>query len=91
MQIIINKSVDKELNKISKGNKNLALKIKIFLYEVLTTTKNPTSLPNAKKLQGYENYYRWRIGDYRIIGILEREILTIEIIKIANRQEAYKP
>jgi mRNA interferase RelE/StbE len=43
-----------------------------------------------KKLQGYDNVYRIRVGDYRILYSIENEILTIDIIKIAHRQSAYK-
>ena len=47
-------------------------------------------LPNCKKLQGYEKHYRWKVKDYRIIGIVENDILTIEIIKITTRENAYQ-
>lgn len=89
MQILITKKASKELERIYKGNKKDGFKIQLFLDEVLAKTENAISLQNAKKLQGYEKHYRWRIGDYRIIGIVENEILSIEIIKIAHRKEAY--
>lgn len=90
MKIIINKKADKELLKIFQGNKNYGFKIQAFINEVLSNSENPIALPNAKKLQGLKNHYRWRVGDYRIIGVVENKILTIEIIKIAHRQEAYE-
>lgn len=89
MRIVFNKKADKELEKIHKGSRRDGLKIQFFIDEVLAKAQRPTELLNAKKLQGYESHYRWRIGDYRIIGIVENEILTIEIIKISHRQGAY--
>lgn len=87
MIIRLRKSAQKELQKIFYGNPNSALKIEIFLTK-LQSIPNPTTLPNAKKLQGFSNHYRWRIGDYRIIGIVENgEFKIIEIIKIAKRDD----
>jgi mRNA interferase RelE/StbE len=42
-----------------------------------------------KKLKGFKNLYRIRSGDYRIIYTLHQQVLTIEIVKIAHRKEAY--
>ena len=86
MIIRLRKSAQKNY-KIFYGNPNSALKIEVFLTK-LQSIPNPTALPNAKKLQGFSNRYRWRIGDYRIIGIIENgEFKIIEIIKIAKRDD----
>ncbi|MDR2473157.1 MAG: type II toxin-antitoxin system RelE/ParE family toxin [Tannerella sp.] len=44
----------------------------------------------SKKLQGYNNVYRIREADYRIIYRIENEILTVEIIKIGHRKDIYR-
>ncbi|MSN97171.1 hypothetical protein F1B92_08365 [Campylobacter sp. FMV-PI01] len=89
-KVKLKKSADKQLEKIAKGDKISALKIRTFLNE-LEKEKDPFTLKNALKMSGYENIYRWKIGlHYRIIGIKEDEILTIEIIEITSRENAYK-
>lgn len=46
---------------------------------------------NFKKLKGYNNRYRIRQGDYRIIcEFKEAEIKILYIIDIKHRKEAYK-
>ena len=40
--------------------------------------------------QKYGNIWRWRVGDYRIIGDVKSEILEIQLIEIFTREEAYK-
>jgi len=45
--------------------------------------------PNAKKLQGREGY-RFRIGDWRVIYMIQNERLIIIVLKIASRGEVYK-
>lgn len=91
-EIKFTKQIDKFLLKLAKSTPKKFLKIDTFLKDELPNCENPCTLPNAKHLQGFkDNRYRWRIGDYRIIGIVENgEIKVIEIIKIAHRQEAYK-
>lgn len=50
------------------------------------------TLPNGdvKKMAGYKNNYRLRVGDYRIIYELNQAELIILITKINNRGQIYK-
>ena len=45
---------------------------------------------NCKKLKGVDDTYRIRIGDYRVLYTVDDTIITVEIVKIANRKEAYE-
>jgi len=50
-------------------------------------------LPNTsgvKKLTGYSNWYRLRIGDYRIIYEKLEDRLIIIILEVGNRGDIYK-
>lgn len=88
-KIALKRSADKELAKISKSDPKIALKIRTFLRE-LETRENPFATNNVEKMQGYENRWRWRVGiHYRVIGLKQDEILTIEIIEISSREGAY--
>lgn len=48
-----------------------------------------TELSNIKKLSGFSDYYRIRIGDYRI-GLESIDKNTIRFIVIAHRKEIYR-
>ena len=90
MKVIVKYSVEKQLAKINKADYKSAQKIKIFL-RALAQTKQPKSLPNGEKMKGYDDdRYRWRVGNYRVIGIVKDKELIIEIIKISTREGAYK-
>ncbi len=43
---------------------------------------------DIKKLQGYSNLYRLRIGDYRVIYQIEKGVIIIDAV--LPRGEAYK-
>ena len=53
--------------------------------------KNPQVLKNnIKKLKGAkENYYRLRVGNYRVLFKKEEEQLIIIVIRIGHRKEVY--
>jgi mRNA interferase RelE/StbE len=47
--------------------------------------------PNGvKKLQGEENSYRIRVGDYRVIYDIFDDILLIKILDVGHRSKVYK-
>ncbi len=44
----------------------------------------------CKKLKGYKNSYRIRVGDYRIIYDVEDKILRILVIAVGHRKDIYE-
>jgi len=51
----------------------------------------PRSHPNIKALKGnYAGYYRYRIGDYRVIDSVDDELVQVFVVAIAHRSEAYE-
>jgi len=86
MIVEFDKSFDKSLNKIQDPT------ILRRLRRVIIQLENSPSLlqvPNIVKLTGYTDYYRIRIGDYRV-GIEVINGTTIRFIIIANRKNIYK-
>ncbi len=46
---------------------------------------------NVTALKGMNNYYRLRVGDWRVVYRMDGQILTIVVLKIAPRGGAYQP
>jgi mRNA interferase RelE/StbE len=46
--------------------------------------------PGAKKLVGFEKEWRLRVGDYRILYVVDDSTSQIIIARIAHRREAYR-
>lgn len=44
----------------------------------------------SKKLVGFENEWRQRVGDYRILYVIEDGSKRITIARVAHRREAYR-
>jgi mRNA interferase RelE/StbE len=52
--------------------------------------KNPRPVGN-KKLKGeYQDFYRIRIGGYRVIYPIEDKIRTVDIRQIGHRKDIYR-
>jgi len=64
---------------------------KRILNKIKILSADPKNLANnIKKLKGkYRDYYRLRVGDYRVIYSRENDRLIIIIIRIGHRREIY--
>ena len=82
-KIVISKSAEKEISKLSVKE---ILKIR---ETILNLADNPRPF-GVKKLEGFDDFYRIKKGNYRIIYTIEDDILTIEVLKVGNRKDVYK-
>jgi mRNA interferase RelE/StbE len=44
----------------------------------------------CKKLKGYENLYRIRVGEWRVVYAVEEDRLIVLVVEIAPRGQAYR-
>ena len=75
---------------LAKLDKPVAKRIIAFLRQRLSQLENPRNLGAA--LQGAElgNYWKYRVGDYRVIAKINDDKLIILILKMGNRKEVYR-
>lgn len=52
--------------------------------------ESPFSDPHVKRLKGYTNLFRKRVGDLRIIFEVNQGELIVLILKIGSRGDIYK-
>lgn len=79
-QIIIKKPAKKFIDKLPTQEKRRIL----FAIEQLPT------VGDIKKMQGTSDFYRLRVGDYRIIYTVDHGELIICIVAAGNRGDVYK-
>lgn len=86
MKVEFDESFEKSIKKL----KDAKIKAKLIdLIEVLEEVDTVQALPNIKKMQGFQSFYRIRIGDYRL-GFELIDASTILLIMIAHRKEIYR-
>lgn len=83
MKLIITKRAQKDLESLDKTTqKRIAEKLDQMLVYPL-----PVDL---KKLKGYENLWRLRVGDYRIILEIREQEITVYALRVMHRREVYR-
>lgn len=55
--------------------------------DALTEKPRPSG---AKKLEGEDNQYRIRVGDYRIVYKIHDAVLLVILLRIGHRREVYR-
>jgi len=68
-------------------DKNLLQRVKESI-EAVERADSLNALPNLKKLKGAKNYFRLKIGDYRIGIALEND--TVVFVRFLDRKDIYK-
>ena len=85
MIVKIDRALEKDVKKI-KDKTAITSLAKII--EQIRAAENLSDIQNLKKLKGSKNYYRIRIGDYRLgIFSLHNEV---ELIRLLHRKEIYR-
>ena len=83
-KIVIKKSAAKELQGIAgrKDRQRLVERIREL-------AGNPRPM-GAEKLSGTRDKYRIRQGNFRVLYEIEDEILTVYVVKVADRKDVYR-
>lgn len=81
--IYFNRGIKKFLEKLDKSQKER-------IRTRLLSLSNDPFIGDVKKVEGRENVYRVRIGDYRVLYILDRKEKEIYVVKIDKRSRVYR-
>ena len=57
--------------------------------KILALADNPRP-PGCKKLKGYRDQWRVRVGDWRIVYLIDDAANLVTIIRVAHRREVYE-
>lgn len=69
----------------------IARRLLAFLGDRLAPLEDPRSLGEALKGAQLGEFWKYRVGDYRIIALIEDQALCILVVRIGNRREVYRP
>ena len=85
--IELDETAEKDLSKLDK---QIARRITKFLRERLAVLDDPRSIGEALKGSRLGEFWKYRVGDYRIIASIEDELVRIYIVRVGNRREVYR-
>ena len=75
---------------LSRLDPQIARRILVFLRDRIASLDDPRSIGEALKGAQLGEFWKYRVGDWRIIANIEDDVLRILIIRIGNRREVYR-
>jgi mRNA interferase RelE/StbE len=86
-RVELSESADRELGKLDAQHRKRILK---FLQERVAKLDDPRSI--GKTLHGSRlgEFWKYRVGDYRLIAKIEDDRLLVLVLRIGHRKEIYR-
>jgi mRNA interferase RelE/StbE len=81
-QVIIPKTVQKEIDKLPKN-------VQESIIEGLLTLRENSRPPNSLKMKNSQGY-RLRVGDYRVLYDINDKTQTVTLRRVGHRKEIYR-
>jgi mRNA interferase RelE/StbE len=81
------KSAERDLDRLDSKQ---ASRIQVFLYERLEKLDDPRSIGQALRGERFGEFWKYRVGDYRIIAKIEDQRLLVLVVGIGHRREVYR-
>lgn len=85
--IEIEKAANRELAALDPQQ---AKRILSFLFSRVATLDNPRSIGEALKGSALGSFWKYRVGDFRVIASIEDLNVKILVVRIGNRREVYR-
>jgi mRNA interferase RelE/StbE len=70
--------------------KTLSMRERQRVVDQIDALKSNPRPQSCKKLKGREDFYRIRVGDYRVVYQIEDKVLLILIVRIGDRKDIYE-
>lgn len=75
---------------LKKLDKQVQSRILGFLRERVSLLDNPRQLGEPLAGAKLGNYWKYRVGDWRLICDLEDRRIVVRVLRVGNRREVYK-
>ncbi|MCB0338728.1 MAG: type II toxin-antitoxin system RelE/ParE family toxin [Bdellovibrionales bacterium] len=82
-KVTLKKSVEKDLRRIDR------VQVPKIVSAIQALSENPFPA-NSRKLVGSTKTYRVRLGDYRVLYIVDEAVREIEVQAVRHRKDAYR-
>ena len=77
------RSADRDLDKVAPFDRNRIIR------KIAELAQDPRPV-GVKKLRGAEDFYRIRVGSYRVIYQIRGRAVTVTVVRVGRRREVYR-
>lgn len=85
--IEIEKAANRELAALDPQH---AKRILSFLFSRVATLDDPRSIGEALKGSTLGTFWKYRVGDFRVVASIEDKNVKILVVRVGNRREVYR-
>jgi mRNA interferase RelE/StbE len=75
---------------LAKLDRQVANRLLDFLKQRVISLKEPRSVGQALKGSKLGEFWKYRVGDFRIIASIQDQKMIILILRVGNRREIYR-
>jgi mRNA interferase RelE/StbE len=75
---------------LKKLDRSQAQRIVKFLYDRVAKLENPRSIGEALQGPRFGEFWKYRIGDYRVVCKLLDERVIVLVLRVGHRKEIYR-
>ena len=86
-KVELDEAAEHELDKLDP---QVARRILSFLFERVAKLDDPRSIGEALKGSKLGAFWKYRVGDYRIVASIEDGALRVLVVRVGNRREVYR-
>ncbi|HSO83547.1 type II toxin-antitoxin system RelE/ParE family toxin [Thiocapsa sp.] len=86
-KIEIDPAAERELDRLDG---QVARRILRFLSERLSGSQDPRSLGEARRGSRLGEFWKYRVGDYRVVSRIEDERLLVLVVTVGHRSRVYR-
>jgi mRNA interferase RelE/StbE len=86
-QIEFDPDARKELSKLDK---QIQIRLVGFLRIRVSQLENPRDIGEALSGQRFGSYWKYRVGDWRIICDIQDQRIVVRVLRIGNLREIYR-
>jgi mRNA interferase RelE/StbE len=75
---------------LAKLDRQVAKRLLDFLKQRVISLKDPRSVGQALKGSKLGEFWKYRVGDFRIIANIQDQKMIILVLRVGNRREIYR-
>lgn len=78
------------LKELKKLDRPVQMRLVAFLRERLSPLEDPRSIGEALSGARLGSYWKYRVGDWRIVCDIQDQRIVVRVLRIGNRREVYR-
>jgi mRNA interferase RelE/StbE len=86
-RVEVSTDANKQLEKLDRPTRERMIR---FILDRLSKLDDPRSIGEALKGTRFGEFWRYRVGDYRLVCRIEDDRLVILVLQIGNWREVYR-